>query len=413
MLFAKPVTGYNPVVIKTDAIPYINLQWNRKLFSAGTFQVTLSMEDYIRMGGSKWSGISVVAENESITLMQPSNTDSGTKAFLVGHYEIGLIFKRSVERGNGSNIVSLSGMMADCLIDGAVSAKRYSADSVSLSTAFNACWYGTGSGATSSFRFEYPKMYYSRNTTENAPFHKTDYNPDFYVVNLGKHFRPLLEKKCCGFAVTRSNYYGDDLGSFWLTCFMKAGVDRSIEQQNVDHVILQYPVNSSSESISTDYSAGYAGVFNYFSGTLDETVTTANRLKPWPLANEDLANESPFGSAGWNMGWFINNDSTDIEPDSDYQFGIDWVTHRLSVMGDKLVDYTWDTDIDVDVSMMPREEVQKIGLGDWVSIYTELTGTFWKAQVIEIHETVKGEDHTTEFVLGSKRMTNIQRSKLL
>ncbi len=395
--------GTEHVWMSQASVPYINLQWNRKLFSAGSFEVTLAEKDYTSLYGSSWSALMVAAEDET-PYYQLINTraDDPNPA---EHYEVGLIYKRTITHSHGERLVTLSGLMGDVLLDGAVfsSGVQYTS-STSVISFISARWpnkqtYTTtkailnpwGSSDENSFEFVYG---WSETRTN-------DYKPEFEPgLSFGKHMRTVLENRSAGLAVAVSRRtLASDITKNYLCFFVKQGEDKS-----GSITIGEGFGNSATEEISVDSSAGYRGELIYFgSSSLSSSFARRQLLSHTP--NSDL----PL-SMTWHLGCrAVRETSANEDNETEGQF-----LSRTLAAGDAELraNYSATYNISVDVSTMDRGTLKKIGLGDWVSLYISTTGSTYKTQVVEIHETVKAQAHTTELVLGSKRLTNIQRAKL-
>ncbi len=406
-------------------VPYLNLQWNRSLFSDGTFEVLLDYEIYDRFGRG-WKAFSVLGEEDTSPFINISNHYTPSLCDYVGHCEFGMILKTEITRSQSGSTVTLSGMMGDSLLNGIVHAGSYVAETPQGLYWATQRLIGNGSQARYGKSIIYRSQYVFQTFAEvdtgwtgggppaREPF-KADYTPNITTsTTAAGTLRSVGEAHGCGLvSCMQANEDIPGLGRVPYV-FWKDGVDRSIEGGSTMPVILGVAEgNIKSETASLDLSAGYFGGVTTFTaireiGDVDAQGVTGHSTHVDYTLSTPL-DTSKTSATDWTMGYRCYEDSAALNTD---ETKADRVASAQASMRDDASDYNWDTDITVDVSSMPASQVRKLGLGDFVSLHSAITDDYAKAQIVGINEICKNESHSVELVLGSRRWSNIQRSRM-
>lgn len=380
-------------------VPYINLQWNRSLYKAGTFSVQLKTDDY----NEQWSAFCVTLPDERLggehvpDYYYVDGKGHGRICTATGHYEVGLIYKTEFTVKNGSSYVILSGLMMDSILDGWVTLTGQYSEMKTMEEGFhNAC--ETGSGV----------YLYNENLTETwstdedraaAPLLTTkDYTPSYNTCLVGDHFRTLLAKR--GFGIACAPYWqsyktNNRTASLY---FMKAGVNRAIGSSSPVMLGVRFG-NATSEVTTVDdsaYKRGIAGRVTY------KETDIAGRI--WEDLDPPISVTLPHF---WHRGALMDNRTMSPNGDQTLEEVLaeakadGWVT---------LHDYEEETTVELDVSLLPIETFISLGLGDTVTVHLAALDKLSTMRVTGFSEVCKGSSYTRTVTLGTKALTKEERA---
>ena len=380
-------------------VPYINLQWNRSLYKAGTFSVQLKTDDY----NEQWSAFCVTLPDERLggehvpDYYYVDGKGHGRICTATGHYEVGLIYKTEFTVKNGSSYVILSGLMMDSILDGWVTLTGQYSETKTMEEGFlNACETGIG------------VYLYNENLTETwstdedraaAPLLTTkDYTPSYNTCLVGDHFRTLLAKR--GFGIACAPYWqsyktNNRTASLY---FMKAGVNRAIGSSSPVMLGVKFG-NATSEVTTVDdsaYKRGIAGRVTY------KETDIAGRI--WEDLDPPISVTLPHF---WHRGALMDNRTMSPNGDQTLEEVLaeakadGWVT---------LHDYEEETTVELDVSLLPIETFISLGLGDTVTVHLAALDKLSTMRVTGFSEVCKGSSYTRTVTLGTKALTKEERA---
>lgn len=200
----------------TAAIPYFNLQWNRKYYEAGTFSMQVSASVY----DHQWAYI--------MTHDRP---------------EVGLVQKIQYVNDGGEKLVLLSGFFAEQKLNGVVAAKRFTADLSRTENVIKRMYDTFGVQAKKGISWKAnPEPLGDRTQC------------DFIGDRLGEKWYSMLETRELSYRVTAK----DDFSG--LECQVWQGVDRTQSQTANPWCVFSSAFgNVEDEEVSIDGSA-YANV---------------------------------------------------------------------------------------------------------------------------------------------------------
>lgn len=381
-------------------VPYINLQWNRALYEAGSFEVQLKADDY----NAKWSALCVTLPNERLggehvpDYYYEDGAGHGRICTATGHYELGLIYKREFTVKNGQRYVLLSGLMMDSILDGWVCLDERFTSNVTIENGFhNAC--ETGHGV-----YKYSEqMSGTWSTAEDraiAPSLTTaDYSPSYRACVTGDHFRPLLERR--GLGIACAPYWRMSETTTYVTSlyFVKAGIDRT--RTSEQPVVLGCAFgNVASEEVTVDdsaYKVGIAGRINYTGVDYTSRIWT-----------DDVTSRYVLFPYYWHRGYLL--DTNNLEPNTTTQTVTELREEAQAAGWVTLQDYVEEATAELDVSLLDIDTFIGLGLGDTVTVYLSSTDTFENMRIVGFSEVCKGDTYSRKVTLGSKRLTNAVRA---
>ena len=405
----------NFAIEKTN-VPYINLQWNRALYEAGTFEVQLGADDY----SSTYSAFTVTSPNESYGGAQAGSyscdnypdtpaygdeTRHGRICTATGHYEVGLVLKTRFVTKSGRRYVLLSGLMLDSMLDG-WSTHTSVRGTQSVQTAlYQATQIYTTMGIPSIPTYQWLYVKLALATADDKALAPTieakDYDPSFSIVNLGDHFRTLLENRNLGLAATCLWNKLKDSSSVFMNCvfFVKAGVDRTLQSDNPVLIGCAFG-NVASEEVTIDDSSLRDGITGYATYQPD----SKNLHALWASKNKDMGG---LLGAHWTRGYLTETNSFTAQNATTED---DARTAAQAYGANTLQDYIEERTAELDVSLLSVEEFNSLGLGDLVTVYLDATNTFETMRIVGFSEVCKEGETTRSITLGTKRLTNNVRA---
>lgn len=408
-------TGFfNPSFgVDRASVPYINLQWNRSLYEAGSFEVQLDANDY----STDWAAFCVTYPNESYGGAQAGSyysdnypdkidyddsTRHGRICTATGHYEIGLIYKRRLITKSGQSYVLLSGLMMDSILDGWVSWTAQPQGVMSVQEAlYNAV---INSSSMRDMDYDWIHLKLALSTAEDKALAPTlttkDYTPLYTTVNIGDHYRALLEHRNCGLAATGLWQKSQDgIGSFSSVFFVKAGVDRTL--QGGSPVVIGCAFgNVASEDVTVDDSSLRVGITGV--ATYEEDGNTL--YARWTSENQDTGS---ILNKHWQRGYLTE---TNFYTGQDITTKADAVAAAKAYGTNILQDYTEEATAELDVSLLDVDTFNSLGLGDLVTVYLDATNSFETMRIVGFSEVCKNGTCTRSITLGTKRLTNAVRA---
>lgn len=402
--------------IEKTNVPYINLQWNRALYEAGTFEVQLDADNY----SSTYSAFAVTSPNESYGGAQAGSyscdnypdapaygdeTRHGRICTATGHYEVGLVLKTRFVTKSGRRYVLLSGLMLDSMLDG-WSTHTFVKGTQSVQTAlYQATQIHTTMGIPSIPTYQWLNLKLALATADDKALASTiatkDYDPSFSIVNLGDHFRTLLENRNLGLAATCLWNKLEDSSSASMNCvfFIKAGVDRTLQSDNPVLIGCAFG-NVASEEVTIDDSSLRDGITGYATYQPD----SKNLYALWASENKDMGG---LLGAHWTRGYLTETDPFTAQGATTED---DARTTAQAYGANTLQDYIEERTAELDVSLLSVEEFNSLGLGDLVTVYLDATSTFETMRIVGFSEVCKEGETTRSITLGTKRLTNNVRA---
>lgn len=399
--------------IERASVPYINLQWNRSLYESGSFEIQLNADDY----SEDWAAFCVTYPNEVYGGAQASSyysdnypdkidyddsTRHGRICTATGHYEIGLIYKRRFITKSKQSYVLLSGLMMDSILDGWVSWTTQPQEAMSVQTALYNAVANSSSMRDGGADWAYIKLALS--TAEDKALAPTiatkDYTPLYSTVNIGDHFRTLLEHRNCGLAATGLwKKSQDGIGQLSSVFFIKAGVDRTLKSNNPVIIGCAYG-NAASEDVTVDDSSLRVGITGV--ATYEESGSTL--YARWTSENQDT---SSILVSHWQRGYLAE---TNLYTEQDITTKTEAVAAAQAYGTNILQDYTEEATAELDVSLLDVDTFNSLGLGDLVTVYLNATGSFETMRIIGFSEVCKNGVCTRSITFGTKRLTNAVRA---
>ena len=402
--------------IEKTNVPYINLQWNRALYEAGTFEVQLDADNY----SSTYSAFTVTLPNESYGGAQAGSyscdnypdtpaygdeTRHGRICTATGHYEVGLVLKTRFITKSGKRYVLLSGLMLDSMLDG-WSTHTFVKGTQSIQTAlYQATQIYSTMGIPSIPTYQWLYVKPALATADDkalAPTIETkDYDPSFSIVNIGDHFRTLLENRSLGLAATCLWNKLEDSSTTSMKCvfFVKAGVDRTLQSDNPVLIGCAFG-NVASEEVTVDDSSLRDGITGYATYQPD----SKNLYALWASENKNMGG---LLGAHWTRGYLTE---TNLYTAQGATTEDDAKTAAQAYGTNTLQDYVEERTAELDVSLLSVEEFNSLGLGDLVTVYLNATSTFETMRIVGFSEVCKEGETTRTVTLGTKRLTNNVRA---
>lgn len=402
--------------IEKTNVPYINLQWNRALYEAGTFEVQLDADDY----SSTYSAFTVTSPNESYGGAQAGSyscdnypdtpaygdeTRHGRICTATGHYEVGLVLKTRFITKSGRRYVLLSGLMLDSMLDGWSTHTSVKGTQSVQTALYEATQIHTTMGIPSIPTYQWLNLKLALATADDKALASTiatkDYDPSFSIVNLGDHFRTLLENRNLGLAATCLWNKLKDSSSASMNCvfFIKAGVDRTLQSDNPVLIGCAFG-NVASEEVTIDDSSLRDGITGYATYQPD----SKNLYALWASENKDMGG---LLGAHWTRGYLTETSPFTAQGATTED---DAKTAAQAYGANTLQDYIEERTAELDVSLLSVEEFNSLGLGDLVTVYLDATSTFETMRIVGFSEVCKEGETTRSITLGTKRLTNNVRA---
>lgn len=333
----------------TANVPYLNLQWNRKYYEAGDWEMQLPAEAY----DPSWH---YVVSND--------------------RDEVGLVQKLEYDNSSGSRMVTVSGFFAEKVLDGIVCSPRFVTDKAHTETAIQAL-------------VEKMQLKAKKNVFpfwSSTPLGNRT-QCDFLGDNLGTKVFSILETRELSYRVRQ---YKPTARTSALMMEVWQGVDRTVGQTaNVRALFSTSFGNVSGETVSIDDSA-FANV----------CIVTAE--------DEALTFEVDQSGGGERFETFLDKSSEkpdDDQSEADFKAALEQsALERLSDCAEA-VDITVDTLGDSGYRMA-------YDLGDLVTVELPDIGLSLDTRIVEVTEVFKSSGHTVTLGFGNKRISNIERAVL-
>lgn len=331
-----------------DGIPYTNLQWNRRYYQAGDFQMELPLYVY----DDTWKYI-------------------GTK----NREELGMI-QQIQYSGEGDTKVLLSGFFCEKILDDKVCYPKYSRTDVNIETAF---------------REIFQKYKSDINIVlgdANNPLLGETTSLDFTDDQLGEKLYSILETFELSYKVIL------DYQNKELRLILWQGVDRTQSQQENAYQIFSTNFgNIANKTVNIDDSAykNYAII---------------------PVMEDEETEGADTYYLDWSNGGYrkeIVFDKRSEWPD-EYTTDAEFKEQILQQAAEELLTYSIVEDIDLQL-IDDTGYMVDYDLGDKCTCYLSDIGYLADARIVEVSEVFKAEDgHTITIGLGNKRIDNIRRA---
>ena len=336
-------SNFNMVTI---AIPYTNLQWNRRYYEAGDFMVEIP-----------------------IMLYDPAWAYIGT----ADRPELGMVEKVFSE-GEGDSKVLISGFFCEKMLDDKVCYPRYKADEPRTETAARNIF--------SKYKDDLPIRLGYANNPPLGNRTQSDFSDD----EMGTKLFKILETRELSYRV----YY--DYVNNYLEFFVWQGVDRTQSQTANGYQVFSTEFgNLADKRVDLDNSE----YKNY-------AIVPCN-------ANEDNVEQNvyyvDFSNGGYKKEIVFSMRSSKPKEDQsmeEYEEGI------IQEATEKLLSYAKIEDIEVDM-MAGSGYMVDYDLGDKCDVILSDVGLQLETRITEINEVFKEEGHTVSIGLGNKRISNIRR----
>lgn len=331
----------------TPNVPYVNLQWNRKYYQAGDWEMQI-----------------------------PASAYDPSWRYLVGNArpEVGLVQKVEFDDSDGRRLVSVSGFFAEAVLDGIVCSPRFVTDKAHTETAVSALVDAMGLADKKGVAF----------VANGSPLGDRT-QCDFLGDALGDKCFSILETRELSYRVRR---YRPSAGRDALMMQVWQGVDRTVGQsENARALFSQAFGNVAKATASVDESA-FANV----------CVVSAN--------DEALSFEVDESGGGERFETFLDKNS---ERPEDGQTAADFRAGLEQEARERLADLAVSVDIDVD-NFGAAGYMTDYDLGDLVTVEMPDVGLSLDARVSEVSEVFKASGHTVTLGFGNKRISNIERA---
>lgn len=332
----------------TPVIPYFNLQWNRKYYEAGSFQMLVSADVY----DPAWHYL-IASERAEVALVQ----------------------KIEYENSGKERAVLVSGFFAEKLLDRIVCSPRYIADATYTDEAV--------SELCETMKLEEKTgVFVSRGRHQLGGRTQSDFLGD----RLGAKAFSILETRGLSYSVL----YGEKTvyDPLQLVFRVWQGKDRTSSQTaNTQAVFSTALGNISKESVTVDGSS-FANV----------CLVSAN--------DEALQFEVDNSGGGERFEVFLDKNSS--KP-SDGQSGSDFRAALEQEAQEKL--QSCARVVEIDISNFGSTGYRTdYDLGDLVTVELSDVGLSLDARIVEVSEVFKPSGHTVSLGLGTKRINNLERA---
>lgn len=330
----------------TADIPYLNLQWHRRYYDFGQFEMQVPADVY----DPHWHYV-----------------------HLRDRPEVGLAQKVEYSNDGGERLVTVSGFFAEKMLDQVCAFPRFVADKSRTETVAHALFdtYDV-KGKTGIYGFFFDEL---GDRTQC----------DFLGDRLGTKLHSMLETRGLSFRVEP---YVPTYGREALAMSVYQGKDRTQAQSaNAWAVFSTSFGNVENESVSIDDSA-YANA----------CLVSAN--------DEALQFEVDNSGGGERFEVFLDKNS---EKPQDGQSAADFRAALEQAAAEKLQECSRVVEVDLD-NYGSTGYMTDFDLGDLVTLQVEDVGLDLDARIVEVSEVFKPSGHTVSLGFGSKRITNLERA---
>lgn len=335
--------NFNQVTI---AIPYTNLQWNRRYYEAGDFTVEIPMILY----DPTWAYIG-----------SPDRP------------ELGMV-QKVFSQGEGDSKVLVSGFFCEKMLDDKTCYPRYKGDVSRTETAARNIY--------AKYKDDLP----IRLGPANNPLLGNRTQSDFSDDQLGEKLFKILETRELSYRV-RYDYIGN-----YLELLVWQGLDRT-QSQSVNG----YQVFSTEFGNIADKNID-----------LDESDYKNYAIVPCNADDNDVEQNVyyvDFSGGGYKKEIVFNMRSS--KPDEE-QTMAEFKEGVIQEATEKLLSYAKIEDINVDM-MAGSGYMVDYDLGDKCDVILSDVGLQLETRITEVNEVFKQEGHTVSVGLGNKRISNIRR----
>lgn len=328
-------------------VPYVNLQWNRRYYDFGQFEIQMPIDCYE-------DGWSFVACRE---LARP---------------EVGVVQKVAYSNGGGERLVSISGFFAEKMLDGVICAPRFVADKKTTGATVKALCERYRVDEKKGIRFFSGEELGGRTQS------------DFLGDKLGTKLYSILETRELSYSVGLTEFVAHEPLALGLRVWQ--GVDRTAGQSENPRAFFSTDWgNLTSESYTRDTSA-YANV----------CIVSAE--------DEALQFEVDLSGGGERFETFLDKGSSkpsDGQSEEDFKAALE--QEALEKLAACVIS------IDADANVLDGY-LDTYDLGDIASFAFEDIGLMFDARIVEVSEVFKPEGHTISLSFGTKRISNLERA---
>lgn len=336
-------SGFNLVTI---AIPYSNLQWNRRYYEAGKFEVEIPL-----------------------ALYDPTWAYIGTSA----RPELGMIQKIEV-KGEGDTSVLLSGFFCEKMLDDKTCYPRYKGDVAHTETAVRNIF--------AIYKEDLPISLGEANNPLLGDRTQSDFSDD----EMGKKLYAILEPRQMSYRVR----YDYDENKLYFEVWQ--GLDRT-QSQSVNGF----------QTFSTEF-----GNIIDRDITLDDSAYKNYAIIPVNSDDNDVEQDTfyiDWSDGGYKKKIVFNMRSSRPDEDQTYE---EFKAAILSEASEKLLGYQKVEDVNIDP--VGGGYMLNYDLGDKCDVVLTDLGVTMEIRIVEVNEVFKPSDgHTVTVGLGNKRINNIRR----
>ena len=332
----------------TIGIPYVNLQWNRKYYEAGNFQMEISAKIYDK----SWAYIG--------TADRP---------------ELGIIQKNQLF-GEGDVSVLLGGFFYEKKLDDKVCYPRYVGDAANTETAAREIF--------TRYKEDLPISLGEPNSPLLGNRTQSDFTDDF----LGEKLYKILEARELSYRVPYDYQNNQLFFEVWQ------GLDRT-QSQNVN----------SHWTFSTEFA-------NIINKSLDFDESAFKNYAVLPVNSDDNGREQDTFYVDFSNGGYkqkIVFDYRANRPAKDQTYA-DFKQGVIEEATERLLSFAKIEDINIEQAGNAGYMVD-YDLGDKCDVLLTDVGISMESRIVEISEVFKAETgHSVTVGLGNKRISNIRRA---
>lgn len=346
----------------TIAVPYDNLQWNRRYYEAGTFEVQLSLEVY----DPSWAYIGASDRRE-----------------------LGMIQKVQYS-GSGDVFVLLSGFFCEKMLDDKVIYPEWKSQDVGETT----------SGAA----FAYTGI-------ENiARYLFNDMKKDLPIV-LGK-MNHLKEDDTTTVLVAVDDQLGDKLYSFLQAHEMSYRVIYDYESNQLQFEVWQ-GLNRTQSQTENPYQVFSTDFGNIVGKSLDIDNSAYKNYAIIPVMDDG----ETIGAKTYYLDWSNGGYRKEIVFDKRHEWPDEYTTDAkfkdvvLQEAAEELAQYAIVENIDVQIADSAGY-LTNFDLGDKCDVILSDIGYSVESRIVEVNEVHKAGNASITIGLGNKRISNIRRAVL-
>ena len=329
-------------------LPYINLQWNRRYYEAGDFQLEISAKIY----DESWAYIG--------TADRP---------------ELGMIQKIQLF-GEGDVSVLISGYFCEKMLDDKTCYPRYIGNATNTETAVRNIF--------TKYKDDLPIQLAAANNPPLGDRTQSDFSDD----QLGEKLFKMLESRECSYRVLYDYVNNKLMFQVWQ------GLDRT-QSQNVN----------SHQVFSTEFG-------NIIDKTIDLDDSGYKNYAIVPVNSDDDGKEQATYYVDLSKGGYkreIVFDFRASRPEKDQSMA-DFKDGVIQEATERLLSFAKIEDIEV-VTAGAVGYMVDYNLGDKCDVLLSDVGIKLETRIVEIREVFKADGgHTVGIGLGNKRISNIRRA---